>query len=487
MKFEYEFKRDIYYDIKDIIENSISNITFLLGPRKCGKTVCLKQIERNFENTQYTNFKLLNDKESRKKFDEINEAISKNQPIVYLLDEITYAFYPEKEIYQIADTFSEVENTNTKIVFTGSQSNALEIWANRAFSGNVNKIKADFLTYSEFLRYKNLSEISEKTYNQFLFEASEFYKFNSLEEYLRGCLEETIISNSKTSNYIMGNECYLLTENNIDTLIDICYQTLFTLHNQVNAQTFAKSNKIYDDISNYFRHICNQMEDNELADLIEKSFINKYNSFKSKPLDSLKQAYLFLYKCDLISITPVTGSITNIPNIFQSLYIPGGQINYKDELYKTFNICINYPMFYVRILQDILKDKMPETLPKMLLGSIVECHARGLLPKTGFEYRDIDSNEVDYVNLSEGVAIEFTVSNKTNKNVHFNCLPEELDKILLTKDIADDNNGVRKIPYYEFLYQLSHGSIKELAKIPLEKCDYDKNEKESLYEEDRSI
>ena len=38
----YKFKRDIYRDIKMSIVNNV--VTFLLGPRKCGKTICLKQI-----------------------------------------------------------------------------------------------------------------------------------------------------------------------------------------------------------------------------------------------------------------------------------------------------------------------------------------------------------------------------------------------------------------------------------------------------------
>ena len=44
---------------------------------------------------------------------------------------------------------------------------------------------------------------------------------------------------------------------------------------------------------------------------------------------------------------------------------------------------MNYPMFYIDMVHDILDEKMPDTLPKDLLGSVVKCHIRGLLPNTG--------------------------------------------------------------------------------------------------------
>lgn len=56
-------------------------------------------------------------------------------------------------------------------------------------------------------------------------------------------------------------------------------------------------------------------------------------------------------------------------------------------------------MFNVAILRDILKEQMPDRLPNGLLGSIVECHVRGMLPeRLSAEYHDDNDNEIDYVN-----------------------------------------------------------------------------------------
>ena len=205
---QYEFRRDFYHLVKESLEQN--SVSFLLGTRKCGKTVCLKQLNEELNNSTYIDFKTLSDDEKLDVFDEVLDSIKNNKDKIYLLDEITYVKTAEVEIYKIANTLADIDNNNTKIVFTGSQSVALEAWANRAFAGNVGKIKVDFLTYSEFLRFKGMNEVSAETYNQFLFESADFYKFVSLEDYLKGCLEETIISNNNTSNYIYNNDCYNL-------------------------------------------------------------------------------------------------------------------------------------------------------------------------------------------------------------------------------------------------------------------------------------
>lgn len=41
----YTFKRWIYYDTIDKL--SLHNVVFLLGPGRCGKTVCLKQLKKD--------------------------------------------------------------------------------------------------------------------------------------------------------------------------------------------------------------------------------------------------------------------------------------------------------------------------------------------------------------------------------------------------------------------------------------------------------
>ncbi len=41
------------------------------------------------------------------------------------------------------------------------------------------------------------------------------------------------------------------------------------------------------------------------------------------------------------------------------------------------------------------------------------------------------------------------------RNTNFDILPDEYTKILITKDNKDENNNIEKIPYYDFIYELS--------------------------------
>lgn len=443
----YTYKRDFYYEIETAFRKV--SVIFLLGPRKCGKTIALFQLAKSYKNAKYYNFKTISSDKSLELFDCIRSVMSKDEEMIFLLDEITYAYQPEKEINALATQLAEKPCSNVKIVFTGSQSVALEAWANRAFCGNTVMVRADFLSYREWLNYKKIAESTEDSYLRFLYEVDEFYGFMSFKDYLHGCLEETIISNQNTDNVIIGNDVYLL---DVDTLLDICYATLFTLHNHVNSHGFVKNDKVGDAIRFYFRDVCKQIGSEEIGERIANSFVGRYNSFRTRDLDTIKQAFLFLRRAGLITITPVSDSTENIPNILQDLASPDTRINYKDELFRSYNVCIKYPMFYMAVLKDILKDELPVRLPTALLGSIVECHVRGILPESGaFEFKDAEAHEVDYVNVRELKAIEVTISNKRSNEMNFKYLPADYCRLVLTKDIWKTSGNIIQVPYHEFI------------------------------------
>lgn len=456
MSRKYPFRRDFYKDvIRSISENGA---TFVLGPRRCGKTVCLMQIKDACENRElpygsceYVDFKRLEQETgSMEVLSRIRESIEKDEYKIYLLDEITYALNPEKYVCEIAYMFTEHAPRSTKVVFSGSQSLALDKWGHIAFCGSAGFIRTDFLSYAEWLRYKNIEKSSEESYERFLYETPEFCNIETVKEYLQGCLEETALSNLKTSNYLYGNSCDLL---DADLLLEVCYATLFTLHNHVSKHTYAKDNYLKIDIIHYFEEICSRLD---LDERIRDSFAGAYRSFRNRSWQELEQAFLFLKNCGLITVTPVVDSLENIPDLgldFKLIAHDGGsRTDFKEGLFRDFNMCIRYPAFYVAILKDILKEQMPDHLPHGLLGSIVECHTRGMLPeRLAAEYHDRDDNEIDYINVIDQTAVEITVSNKPVERTHFDLLPDDYRKILLTKDRDDCIHGVRRIPYYEFL------------------------------------
>ena len=86
---KYEFRRDFYNLVMESIENN--SVTFLIGTRKCGKTVCLGQIHETLSNSSYIDLKnRAAFEEKMNKFYKILDAIQADEEHVFLLDEITY-------------------------------------------------------------------------------------------------------------------------------------------------------------------------------------------------------------------------------------------------------------------------------------------------------------------------------------------------------------------------------------------------------------
>lgn len=108
-------------------------------------------------------------------------------------------------------------------------------------------------------------------------------------------------------------------------------------------------------------------------------------------------------------------------------------------------------MFYVAILRDIFGNDLT-IIKNPILGSIVECHARGILSyHYAIEYHDIYDNEIDYVNTHKKLAIEFKATNKSASIKQFRRLPENYKFVALTADISETRNSVEYVSYPEFL------------------------------------
>ncbi len=461
METNYNFKRRFYYDVEDTVKKQ--NVTFILGPRRCGKTVCMKQLQDTFSsNNDFEKVIYIDAKREpiptfgKNKFiDDIIDAINENKKTLFLIDEATYINNPDWSIMDIQDAFTSCNNTNTKVVFTGSQSKALSSWGHQAFAGDAAYIYADFLSYPEWLAYKNISEPSEENYQQFLKGTREFYKnFNNTREYLTGCLDETVRSNANANNIIYGNDCSEVT---VDKLLDVLYASLVTLHNRTNYSTFVSPDYLEKSIKHHFaQNIDPENDMPEIHDKIAKHLADRYRSFKSMTSRELKQSLQFLNNCGLITTTYVSDDLDANAYVCQSFLSPYNDNFNKEEVMGKINTCIKYPMFYVDLLQDVMGNKMPDKLNNALLGSIVECHVRGLLPSKGaIEYRDEQENEIDYVNTSRQSAIEISISNKKLSATHLSILPDNYEKIVLSKDITDTKNNIKYIPYYQFIYDNS--------------------------------
>jgi hypothetical protein len=431
VSMKYEFHRDFY----NLVLGSINNhsTTFLLGTKRCGKTVCLQQIREELPNSEYIDFKDYAQNERIKILDRIIADIKSDKDAVYLLDGMTSVANYDIEICKIAEAYTDLKNINTKIVFCGSQSYALGVCADRAFAGNTCIISADFLTYSEFLKFKGIQEASEGSYNRYIMEISNFYNdFISLKQYFRDCINETIISNVNAADMVIGNETSL-TEEDADFLIAVCHMALFNLQNSVSA---------------------------EIAQKISNVFTESYNIIKSADVEKLRDALYFLRKCGLITICPIANDIENVPNVERRIRTEDGILGLKDELFSSFTIGVSHPLIYMQMLKEILGEDMTEKLSDDLLESVVEGHLRGLKP-AGFELKVSGQDEngmetqkkIDLVDLKTSIAIEFGISQRRANS--FDIISDYFNKIILTKDSRAEKDGVAEIPYYEYLYELA--------------------------------
>ncbi len=454
-----DFKRDAYYMVKNAFQQS--NVVFLLGPRKCGKTYALTQLHQNSPFSKMYNFKVIPKEQHFDIISKICNDIIEGKSTTYFLDETTYLDYAENEIARIAESFTEAKangkNPNVHITLTGSQSIALASWGRSAFGGQARFIKMDFLTYTEWLKYKERTDVTEESYLDFLHGVREFYNdFTTLEEYLNGCLDETIKSNANARNYIYGNTCDLV---DVNSLKDMMYLTLFKLHDNTSSAAFFRSGGFSDKLA-YIEKIIsknNPESVNIVRRRLAESLLNKYNNVKTKDIDTIKQCFSFLIRCDLIAATPVFPDFNHNVNVLTNLETDG-LYNKKENLFGHVNFTIVYPLFYIEILKEILPDYDKNQLSHMVLGSIVECQMRGLLPQDGsFEYHDTEDREIDYINRNHRMAVEITISNKQTKDIHLDLIPEEEEylKVLLSKDIFKMDGKNIVAPYYQMIYKLS--------------------------------
>lgn len=456
----------MYYEIKDAIDKN--HVGFLLGPRKCGKTICLKQLKDYYKNAVYVDVKseFNSDEEKRRFISQVVKDIKDDKDVLYLIDEVTYLDCPDKAIGKIGDAYSECDNDNTKIIFAGSQSKALDQWGHSSFAGNTFFIKSDFLSYPEWLAYKGITDVSESTYIDFISHTKDFYSdFVDIKDYLRGCLDETVISNFKSIEYVIDND-----PGEIDTemLLDTLYASMISLHNHSSYEKFQDSNVFAKTIANYFATEDLGITDEELKSRTVEFLSDRYSRFKQMSVHDCKKSLQFLSNCGLITFTPVTDNPDMVdPYVTGKILKDTNDIFNKKDLFIKYNVTMNYPMFYVDMVKSVLGEQMPSELPRRLVGNIMECHVRGLLPNTGcYEYRDGDGNEVDYVTVG-GRAIEFSITNKDTRDTKFKLIPNLHEKILLTKNKSTTIRDVKCIPYYKYIFDSSIGKemVEKIARI----------------------
>lgn len=416
---QYNFKRDFFYEAENAIENS--SITFITGPKKCGKTVCLRQLADADENALYINMKYDFDTDEKRNdvVSGVVNSIANGQKIIYLIDDAEYMALPDKDIAKIAGAYSKYDNQCTKVVFAGGHSELLEFWGHIACGGNASFIRVGFLSFSEWLSFKGITEISERSYADFLHGCKEFCKgFDNTEKYLQDYLDETAELAEKPIEYITGAE----TESvNVNTILNVLCSSI---KEQINKA----------DIS-----------ENHTGNLEKSVHISNYDR---------KKAIRFLSDNKLATLTYITDKPTADPYITQKFLKPSNELYRNPEVFSRLRLTVDYPMFCIDLIKNTIKVANPDKISDDILRIIVTAHIRSLLSCSGvFEYENSPVSTVFIGN--SGYSVEVLLSDDIALSHSLDSVPEDYEKIILTRSREEALNNVRLIPYYRFIYDRS--------------------------------
>lgn len=416
---QYNFKRDFFYEAENAIENS--SITFITGPKKCGKTVCLRQLADADENALYINMKYDFDTDKKRNdiVSRVVNSIANGQKIVYLIDDAEYMALPDKDIAKIAGAYSKYDNQCTKVVFTGGHSELLEFWGHIACGGNASFIRAGFLSYSEWLSFKGVTEISERSYADFLHGCKEFCQgFDTTEKYLQDYLDETAELAEKPIEYITGAEAESV---DVNTILDVL---CFFLKERINKA----------DIS-----------ENHTGNLEKSVHISNYDC---------KNAIRFLSDNKLATLTYITDKPTADPYITQKFLKPSNELYRNPEVFARLRLTAYYPMFCIDLIKNTIKVANSDKISDDILRIIVTGHIRSLLSCSGvFEYENSPVSTVFIGN--SGYSVEVLLSDDIALSHSLDSVPEDYEKIILTRSREEALNNVQLIPYYRFIFDKS--------------------------------
>lgn len=464
------FYRNIFYKCEEFILTSIKHFCILIGQRKTGKTFCLKQLEDKYMNAKYFNFKNIDNENEQENI--IQMICEDNTDTIYLLDEITYLKHYDTKMFILAEVFTyNKRNSKIKIIITGSQHLAIDYFASLAFATDANYIKTNFLTFPEWLRYKEIKEesIVENNYKDYLLNSCEFSKIEDNYMYLKYCIDETITSTYNSARIIYPQDCVEGIE--LDEIFTVAYCALLSLHDSENYDTFIKFEDKLEKVKHFFNSLNtdNKISTEEFNNAVNNTIIAQLKKIKYMTIFKFRIILRVLLKADLIVITHLGTSPDNLIKDWLKRDNPS-PIETCTDFFKLYNITFKYPLFYINIIKDLVKNLNGVTLEDLitppLLGSIVKCHIRGLLADIdntskvygnnfGEEYKDFNNyySEVDYINYFNNTLLEISIKDKKLKDLHFNDVSnnEEYKKIVTSKTKEDD----MFIPYYKYIYKLS--------------------------------
>lgn len=476
---EEVFKRKIFYQLKDFIEDSKFNIAILAGPRKCGKSVCLKQIANEYNVKQIYDFKSIDSDDKR--MDVFDDIMNIKEGIV-LIDEITYLNGFMSRIYDldssVEDNTAKGIKDGRKIIITGSQIYALNRAAAMTVSTKAKYIQTSFIDFEEWLVYRNkMSKYGENycptdlDFKDFMINSADFCKIYNNVRYISDSLDETIKSQGKSYDIIHG----IVDVRNLDCelVIALLYSYMAKLHRRVSRQKLSEPINGILAVRDTAK-MRNSIKQSEMIKLLEDKFEYLSNKKVSGKFKDLSRAIILLEQLDLITITEIVDNIS----INRDYYMNSDDLfdcNIDAFMYK-YNVCVKHPMFFFNMVKEIVPEiEDLEHLSNAIYGSALECYFKGLLSYKNKSnllysyYYNIDNKEgeIDLVDFEDRVLYEVTASD-THSTTHLDRVHDTTwDKIMVSGNKDDMfNNHIRNEYYPGYILKLNKEiNIDDISKL----------------------
>ena len=475
--------RKIFYECCNWIDSTNKNFLVLTGPRKCGKTVCFKQLAKKYETAHYYNFKRMKSDDERERIFE--EEILTATEGIFLLDEITHLFSYMSQLTaldnSVVDNLVNNVRDTRKFIITGSHSYAIQNAAMIALATNATYLQTSFVDFEEWLLWRgHISKYGQEykpttlDFKDYVCNSNLFTTIYNNASYIKSCLDETVICELNLHSAISGVAPSDLIS--AETVVSILYSFLMKLHNKASINTLQDPIGGIKGARNSNDVIRKQVKQSELEIRVKEVF-EKLN-FNKVPIkfDAIRTAIIILQQLDLITITIPVDDPNNKAMVNYSLYDITRVANTRSLLSKC-NICVKHPMFYANMIKELVPevgDNYYNVIDQTILGSILECHMKGLLSyKLGsdilfsYEYRvDNIQGEIDLIDFYEQSAYEFTVSSRHTLN-HLNRLNDDWNRILIS---GQEEERFENSIYYEYypnaVLKLSRGNfVKRLEKL----------------------
>lgn len=463
------FYKKAYFAVERALK--VSTFISVVGPRMVGKTTILMQLQSKFGGKYYS-FKEMNADLSDDTFDLVLQAAQNNESVIFYLDEITYL----DDFGRKLSFFSQVlprlaakgEQPRFKIIISGSQEHSILSNVAKALGGRVTTVYVPFLSFGEFLVYKNRlswnsdfslealkDSVTEDDFYDYLINGYTFNStFTSSQDYLMGCIEESINSEMKES--WPDTSTISIEKEDFNNVLSVIYTILIKLHAKEKYKRYGDYVNLLKKIRSFYNNQRRDLKIKEIpfTDAISSTHFSAYQKQKMKKDDFFK-ILRFLYEMHLINFIKPSLNDTDLSDFLQGFV---SAWNTADDFLLRYNPYFSNAQFFMSILDEIGKHlgiTAIDLLDCSLLGSMVECMIRESLTQlvglTTNELNNTTGAEVDCI--VGDMAIEISVRNKSISETHFDSFTElaNYKKILLTNDILDLNNDIKRIPYYVFL------------------------------------